>query len=179
MQTLRKALGYWLYLVAPLVPLKALMKTAAGEGPATTSSNSSGSRSQQQQHLAPASQGSAPAMAVSAAVFPATSQGGKNISSISSKDTSHLKQEDLGSSRSSTSMHIRELRAADAGIAATGCLAGFASGLLGIGGGTIVTPLLAVFTGMHSALGLCILGCESQRSINLEKPLSLQDGRGI
>lgn len=34
------------------------------------------------------------------------------------------------------------------GILGTGCIAGFASGLLGIGGGTIVTPLLAVFSGM-------------------------------
>jgi hypothetical protein len=41
----------------------------------------------------------------------------------------------------------RELRQEDWMIACVGAVAGFASGLLGIGGGTIVTPLLALLTG--------------------------------
>jgi hypothetical protein len=44
---------------------------------------------------------------------------------------------------------FRPLRASDAALAATGVVAGFASGLLGIGGGTIVTPALALFTDMN------------------------------
>jgi hypothetical protein len=38
--------------------------------------------------------------------------------------------------------------ASDAVVLGTGVIAGFASGLLGIGGGTIVTPMLALATGM-------------------------------
>lgn len=44
---------------------------------------------------------------------------------------------------------LRPLNASsDIFLLATGCLAGFASGLLGIGGGTVVTPLMAVATGL-------------------------------
>lgn len=46
---------------------------------------------------------------------------------------------------------FRPLRLSDAALAATGIVAGFASGLLGIGGGTIVTPALALFTNMDQA----------------------------
>ncbi|GIL64739.1 hypothetical protein Vafri_18618 [Volvox africanus] len=49
----------------------------------------------------------------------------------------------------------RPLRNSDAVLVATGTLAGFASGLLGIGGGTVVTPLLTVATGLPQ---LSVLG---------------------
>lgn len=119
--TLRRLMAYWLFLVAPLVPLKpVLMKHYAGT--ATAAAADDGDRD-----------GSS--AAAGGEVGAAQQQGGADSGSSSS-----------GGSGSGTVW--RPLRSSDGVLAATGMLAGFASGLLGIGGGTVVTPLLTVATGL-------------------------------
>ncbi|GFR45702.1 hypothetical protein Agub_g7012 [Astrephomene gubernaculifera] len=113
---LRRLLAYWLFLVAPLVPLKPyLQQTYAGSGPAGVE----------------AAAAATPAAAVAA---------GPDAMPSSSFLTSSL---------------WRPLRGSDGVLLATGAIAGFASGLLGIGGGTVVTPLLTMATGLPQ---LSVLG---------------------
>lgn len=121
MQRLRTLLGYWLYFVAPLVPLKAYLF--------------SNQQQQQQQEAA------APTQAVAAEAADTASGSTGSSSSSSPKATS--------SSSGLSLLHQlqRPPTLQDAALAATGSLAGFASGMLGIGGGTVVTPLLALVTG--------------------------------
>ena len=61
-----------------------------------------------------------------------------------------LKGGDAGSGGGGSEV-FRPFCAMDIGLAVTGAVAGFASGLLGIGGGTIVTPALALFTPLSQA----------------------------
>ncbi|KAI8470128.1 MAG: sulfite exporter TauE/SafE-domain-containing protein [Monoraphidium minutum] len=128
-EALRRALGWWLIGVAPLVPLKALYLATAAEEEAQPMTAPPAP--------APAAAGAArlPAGAAAAAV---AGGGGSDSSGGGGAEPSLL----------------RPLRPADAFIVATGCLAGFASGLLGIGGGTVVTPFLAMFGGMPHAMVL-------------------------
>jgi hypothetical protein len=102
-------LGYWLYLVAPLVPLKAVI---------FADNKQQQEQQQQQEPQAPAQ----------APVNPSTKQqhvqqqGGV----LSGAPAAQQQQQQTGLSSD----------AKGAALAATGCLAGFASGMLGIGGGT-------------------------------------------
>jgi uncharacterized membrane protein YfcA len=123
---LRRMLGYWLFLVAGLLPLKAyvfsqLPAPAHAEAPAEGADGAAG-----------------PGLASPAEAAAAAAQAQGGLEGV-----------------------LGPLTAVDALLLATGCLAGVASGLLGIGGGTIVTPLLAVATGMPqvSVLGtsLCAM----------------------
>ncbi|EFJ48905.1 hypothetical protein VOLCADRAFT_104627 [Volvox carteri f. nagariensis] len=112
---LRRLLAYWLFLVAPLVPLKPyIQQNFAGKG------------------------------------MPAPAGGGSGSAAADDDDGA-----DAPSAPDSPAMLWRPLRGSDAVLMATGTLAGFASGLLGIGGGTIVTPLLTVATGLPQ---LAVLG---------------------
>lgn len=120
--TLRRLMAYWLFLVAPLVPLKPLlMKHYAGTATAAAAADDDGN-------------GNGSAAAAGGEVAVAQQQGGASTSS--------------SSSTSGSGTVWRPLRSSDGVLAATGMLAGFASGLLGIGGGTVVTPLLTVATGL-------------------------------
>ncbi|KAG2440222.1 hypothetical protein HXX76_004334 [Chlamydomonas incerta] len=113
---LRRLMAYWLFLVAPLVPLKPyLMEAYAGKGPGGAGADSA----------------SAPAPASAGTMLAA------------------------GGGDSAEKPLWRPLRSSDAVLVATGTVAGFASGLLGIGGGTIVTPLLTIATGLPQ---LSVLG---------------------
>ena len=72
--------------------------------------------------------------------------------SNSSSNTANSSSDSSGGDNSyskdaSSSIVLRPLRGSDAALAAVGLVSGFASGLLGIGGGTVVTPLLAVLSG--------------------------------
>ncbi|PNW84707.1 hypothetical protein CHLRE_03g155501v5 [Chlamydomonas reinhardtii] len=112
---LRRLMAYWLFIVAPLVPLKPyLMKTYAGTGPDGTSAT------------------------------------GTSVSPTTPDATSATPDVD-----GAEKPLWRPLRSSDAVLVATGTVAGFASGLLGIGGGTIVTPLLTIATGLPQ---LSVLG---------------------
>ncbi|GBF95652.1 4-toluene sulfonate uptake permease [Raphidocelis subcapitata] len=129
-QALRRLLGWWLIGVAPLVPAKALLLARDGDGAGGGDAGAAAAGT------AAGSTGRALAAAPAGAAAAGTAGG------------------DAGSGPArSTELLLRPLRPADAAIAATGCFAGFASGLLGIGGGTIVTPMLAVATSLpHAAV---------------------------
>jgi hypothetical protein len=122
-------LGYWLYFVAPLVPLKAFLFTnqqqqQQGQQQGQQAGDTQNHQQQQQ-----------PALALAAA-DPSSNPSSSSSSSSSSSFGSRLLQQ-----------LQQPPTAKDAALAATGGLAGFASGMLGIGGGTVVTPLLALATG--------------------------------
>ncbi|GLC42682.1 hypothetical protein PLESTB_001126800 [Pleodorina starrii] len=120
---LRRLLAYWLFAVAPLVPLKpVIQKNFAGKG-------------DQQATTAAA----AAAETVTSAP-PAAGEAGGGAS---------------GAAAAAPEALWRALRGSDAVLVATGAVAGFASGLLGIGGGTVVTPLLTIATGLPQ---LSVLG---------------------
>ena len=66
---------------------------------------------------------------------------------------------------------LRPLRGSDAALAAVGLVSGFASGLLGIGGGTVVTPLLS--SGVSDHVEWCD-AAEHQRWYCLDFPPNLE-----
>ncbi|KXZ47658.1 hypothetical protein GPECTOR_33g540 [Gonium pectorale] len=126
---LRRLMAYWLFAVAPLVPLKPYIQKAYGGTDSGTGGSGDGGAA------VVAAAAAAPAVAA-AAESPAEADAGS-------------------SSAAARSALWRPLRESDAVLVATGTLAGFASGLLGIGGGTVVTPLLTVATGLPQ---LSVLG---------------------
>jgi hypothetical protein len=113
-------LGYWLYFVAPLVPLKAVLFSGSKASAPVTPTG------EEQEGKAP--------------TYGAADKDAPAVSPTNSKESEVAPTGPLSL--------FRPLRSSDAALAATGIVAGFASGLLGIGGGTIVTPALALFTGM-------------------------------
>ncbi|GIL77420.1 hypothetical protein Vretifemale_6874 [Volvox reticuliferus] len=118
---LRRLLAYWLFFVAPLVPLKPyIQRNYAGKGLEPLGAGSSGSAT---------------------TCNDADSAVGAHVEAAPEPPKSNALW--------------RPLRNSDAVLIATGTLAGFASGLLGIGGGTVVTPLLTVATGLPQ---LSVLG---------------------
>mmetsp|Transcript_19624 Transcript_19624/g.42590 ORF Transcript_19624/g.42590 Transcript_19624/m.42590 type:complete len:337 (+) Transcript_19624:247-1257(+) len=129
--TLKRFLGYWLYFVAPLVPLKAYLFRGAAAEDATA----------------------APSPALDSATATTSSSSSSTGSTTGSSSTGSSSSVPLNpgagqAMQGLSSRGFRPLQLGDIPLALTGVLAGFASGLLGIGGGTIVTPALAVFTGM-------------------------------
>jgi hypothetical protein len=123
-------LGYWLYFVAPLVPLKAFVFTnqqqqQQGQQAGDAQDHQHHQQQQQQPVLAVVTE-------VNSNPNPSSSSSSSSGSSFSSRLLEQLQQPPS---------------AKDAVLAATGGLAGFASGMSGIGGGTVVTPLLALATG--------------------------------
>ena len=79
------------------------------------------------------------------------SRENSNSSDNSSSDSSG--GDNSYSKDASSSIVLRPLRGSDAALAAVGLVSGFASGLLGIGGGTVVTPLLALLSGACTRIG--------------------------
>ena len=129
-------MGYWLLAVAPLVPLKTILlsppeRREEGGGRPVPSSEEGASQMEPSSTGAPSS-------------LPTSNEAASSLS-ISDEAASSLPH------NGGASALFRPLRTSDAALAATGVVAGFASGLLGIGGGTIVTPALALFTDMNQA----------------------------
>lgn len=118
LQRLRKALGYWLYLVAPLVPLKAVLFA-----------NKQDEQQQQQQQ----EQSPQPAQPSVQQAQQGQQQSPQPLpAALSSSAQAGQQQQQQQPAAGPPSV----VSSKGAALAATGCLAGFASGLLGIGGGT-------------------------------------------
>jgi uncharacterized membrane protein YfcA len=132
---LRRLLAYWLFLVAGLVPIKVLVFSQLPSEPSKTSPDDI---------MAPA--GGAAGAAGAAAGADAATPGEAAAAGAAGG---------LDISLEAVQQGLASLTPADAAVAGMGIVAGLASGLLGIGGGTIVTPLLAVATGMSQ---LAVLG---------------------
>jgi hypothetical protein len=137
LQRLRKALGYWLYIVAPLVPLKAIIF-------ADSSSKQQQQQPEQPPQVQPSVQPQEPKQqhllqhTQVAALLPGVQAGQQP-----------LQQQQQQPSPAGL---VNSASWKDAALGATGCLAGFASGMLGIGGGT----------------GVCIDSC-----LHSNKPLTV------
>ncbi|KAG2482413.1 hypothetical protein HYH03_018648 [Edaphochlamys debaryana] len=143
--SLRRLMAYWLFLVAPLVPLKSyLFKHHAGPAPGPAGAQAQAQAGPQGAAGSAAAGGSAGGTAEAAAGAKAVPGG---------EAAAEGAKEGQGGGR--PVLKWRELRPTDGVLVVTGAVAGFASGLLGIGGGTIVTPLLTLATGLPQ---LSVLG---------------------
>eukprot|EP00879_Flechtneria_rotunda_P007976 GHRR01008357.1.p1 GENE.GHRR01008357.1~~GHRR01008357.1.p1 ORF type:complete len:355 (+),score=135.51 GHRR01008357.1:447-1511(+) len=135
-QRLRQALGYWLYFVAPLVPLKAYLFAESKN---------------KQQHQQPSLQQPPQLEGMTLAGVSQQPRGtllpfAANPAASSTTTNSSLAEDSSFQARLQQTLS-QPLTAIDAAMAALGCIAGFASGMLGIGGGIIVTPGVALLTG--------------------------------
>ncbi|PRW45493.1 4-toluene sulfonate uptake permease [Chlorella sorokiniana] len=128
---LRRILGYFLLAAAPLVPLKAylLSRDTAAAAAAAAEESSAGAAA----GGAVAGAGLSEAAGTAAAAAAARPAGPSGSSAATSTELSRLAQ----------GIHFPP-PATSALLVATGAVAGVASGLLGVGGGLIVTPLLAL-----------------------------------
>ncbi|KAI7836512.1 hypothetical protein COHA_009613 [Chlorella ohadii] len=129
---LKRLLGWFLVVAAPLVPLKAYMFASRAEQLAAAG--------------AAGTAGTAADGAAEAAKLAAASSTTEASSSSSSSSSGSNKGSQLGGWEAQL-QRLRDgmpspLRAA--GLVATGALSGFVSGLLGVGGGTTATPLVAL-----------------------------------
>ena len=147
--TLRRILGYFLFYVAPIVPLKAYL--LAGKEQDSEQKDAHGNEVDAKQLAAAGVETTTTATTTLSAVqlttalhpSPQTSSLPlpsplplSSLPSLSSFLEQHYRNIKIGILEMPTSTRIL--------LAATGSIAGLASGLLGIGGGTIVTPLLAL-----------------------------------
>ena len=138
---LRRTLGIFLLCVAPLVPLKAYLLSEKEQGLGKTGATGSGDRT-------------AP-VAVAAALQTSVADAAADVPPPAGIST--ILQPDFWK-RLAADVRGMELSTV-AALGATGGVAGLASGLLGIGGGTIVTPLLALLMpyGQATVLGTSLL----------------------
>lgn len=148
---LRLFLGWWLYFVAIVVPLKVAAESlshyqnqgphhkaahaSAAPPPSSPAPHSEAPHSAAPHSAAPHSP--APELARAVAVVGGSVRGSADI----------VQGGGDGSAKERGGFVLRSLRGSDVALAAVGMVSGFASGLLGIGGGTVVTPLLAVLSG--------------------------------
>jgi uncharacterized membrane protein YfcA len=131
--TLRRILGYFLFSVAPLVPLKAYLLAADEKG--TKEENADVAVETMVAAVTAATTTLVPTLPVTAPPPPPPSLPVSLPPDLSSL-SSYMEQQYT---------NILKMGAPNILLlAATGSVAGLASGLLGIGGGTIVTPLLAL-----------------------------------